>query len=156
MQYFLSDSRWSSASRPRASLGRHPRILWVAPNTYKCSDAGSYAFSVSSGEANQAVSFAQPEFALALARIETHYFVNRGFFRDESQLLDGVESCRRPAGPITGAVAEDEREGDVAHHRGHRRGRGDDEEDDPTGAERRALPTGGLRAPRLRAGLRAS
>ena len=39
--------------------------------------------------------FATPEFALALARIEAHYFVNRGFFEHENQLLDGVERIRR-------------------------------------------------------------
>ena len=38
--------------------------------------------------------FAQPEFALALARIEAHYFVNRGFFADEDQLLHGVDRIR--------------------------------------------------------------
>jgi proline iminopeptidase len=39
--------------------------------------------------------FGKPEFALALARIEAHYFVNRGFFTDEEQLLRGVEAIRR-------------------------------------------------------------
>jgi proline iminopeptidase len=39
--------------------------------------------------------FGTPEFALALARIEAHYFVNRGFFEHENQLLDGVERIRR-------------------------------------------------------------
>ena len=38
--------------------------------------------------------FGTPEFALALARIEAHYFVNRGFFEHENQLLDGVERIR--------------------------------------------------------------
>ena len=38
--------------------------------------------------------YAQPEFALALARIETHFFVNSGFFTDEDHLLRGVESIR--------------------------------------------------------------
>jgi len=38
--------------------------------------------------------FGAPEFALALARIEAHYFVNRGFFADENQLLDGVDKIR--------------------------------------------------------------
>jgi len=38
--------------------------------------------------------FGAPEFALALARIEAHYFVNRGFFADENQLLDGVDRIR--------------------------------------------------------------
>lgn len=38
--------------------------------------------------------FGAPEFALALARIEAHYFVNRGFFEHENQLLDGVAKLR--------------------------------------------------------------
>jgi proline iminopeptidase len=38
--------------------------------------------------------FARPEFALALARIEAHYFMNRGFFEDEDQLLRGVDAIR--------------------------------------------------------------
>jgi proline iminopeptidase len=32
--------------------------------------------------------------ALAMARIECHYFVNRGFFDSEEQLLNGVERIR--------------------------------------------------------------
>jgi len=39
--------------------------------------------------------FGSPEFALAFARIEAHYFVNRGFFAHENQLLDGVDRIRR-------------------------------------------------------------
>jgi proline iminopeptidase len=39
--------------------------------------------------------FANPDFALPLARIETHYFVNRGFFESERQLLDGVDIIRQ-------------------------------------------------------------
>lgn len=38
--------------------------------------------------------FGADHFALALARIEAHYFVNRGFFTSESQLLDDVEKIR--------------------------------------------------------------
>src|SRR5688572_24532732 len=38
--------------------------------------------------------FGTEEFALALARIEAHYFVNRGFFTSETQLLDGVDKIR--------------------------------------------------------------
>jgi proline iminopeptidase len=44
--------------------------------------------------------FGAPEFALALARIEAHYFVNRGFFTHENQLLDGVERIRHIPGVI--------------------------------------------------------
>lgn len=38
--------------------------------------------------------FAADEFATALAKIETHYFVNRGFVENEDQLLRGVERIR--------------------------------------------------------------
>jgi len=34
-------------------------------------------------------------FALAFARIECHYFVNRGFFQHENELLEGVERIRK-------------------------------------------------------------
>ncbi len=44
--------------------------------------------------------FASAEFALALARIEAHYFVNRGFFTHENQLLDGVDKIRGIPGVI--------------------------------------------------------
>jgi proline iminopeptidase len=38
--------------------------------------------------------FGSDEVSLALARIESHYFVNRGFFTHEDQLLDGVGEIR--------------------------------------------------------------
>jgi proline iminopeptidase len=38
--------------------------------------------------------YGDPRFALAFARIETHYFVNGGFFENETQLLDGVGAIR--------------------------------------------------------------
>jgi proline iminopeptidase len=38
--------------------------------------------------------FGAAEFALALARVEAHYFVNRGFFASEDQLLAGVDRIR--------------------------------------------------------------
>ena len=37
----------------------------------------------------------QDRFALAFARIESHYFVNKGFFEDENLLLDRVEHIRQ-------------------------------------------------------------
>lgn len=38
--------------------------------------------------------FAEPDFALAIARLETHYFVNGGFLASENQLLDRVDVLR--------------------------------------------------------------
>jgi proline iminopeptidase len=47
--------------------------------------------------------FTDPEFAAAFARIECHYFVNRGFLKHENQLLRGVEKIRHiPAVIIQG------------------------------------------------------
>ena len=38
--------------------------------------------------------FSSPEFALAFALIENHYFMNLGFFQSEYQLLDGIDKIR--------------------------------------------------------------
>ncbi len=48
----------------------------------------------------QIAAFAVDDFALAFARIETHYFVNRGFFRSDTQLLDDVSRIRHLPGAI--------------------------------------------------------
>ena len=40
------------------------------------------------------MSFARPEFAEAFARIECHYFVNKGFFTTENQLLENIDRIR--------------------------------------------------------------
>jgi proline iminopeptidase len=39
-------------------------------------------------------------FALAFARIECHYFVNKGFFEKETQLLDNIDKIRKIPGVI--------------------------------------------------------
>jgi proline iminopeptidase len=46
------------------------------------------------GNADVVDLFSEAEFALALAQIETHYFVNGGFLDHENQLLDGVAKIR--------------------------------------------------------------
>ena len=38
--------------------------------------------------------FSDPKFALAFAQIENHYFVNKGFFASESQLLDDIDKVK--------------------------------------------------------------
>jgi proline iminopeptidase len=40
------------------------------------------------------VTFARPDFAEAFARIECHYFVNKGFFATEDQLLQNIDRIR--------------------------------------------------------------
>jgi len=42
-----------------------------------------------------AAKWGEDRFALAVARIECHYFVNGGFLRDENQLLDGIDRIRQ-------------------------------------------------------------
>ncbi|MGO9515020.1 MAG: prolyl aminopeptidase [Steroidobacteraceae bacterium] len=47
--------------------------------------------------------WSEDQFALAVARIECHYFVNRGFLRSETQLLDDVPRIRHiPATIVQG------------------------------------------------------
>jgi len=47
--------------------------------------------------------FGSDKFALALARIETHFFVNHGFFDDENVLLNNVDALRQiPATIVQG------------------------------------------------------
>jgi proline iminopeptidase len=47
--------------------------------------------------------FGEDEFAIAFARIECHYFVNRGFFEQDDQLLRGVDRIRHlPAAIVQG------------------------------------------------------
>ena len=48
----------------------------------------------------QVESFGEDEFALAFARIECHYFMHRGFFKSDTELLDGVERIRHLPGVI--------------------------------------------------------
>ncbi len=42
----------------------------------------------------------EADFSIAVARIECHYFVNRGFFRSDDQLLTDVEKIRHIPGVI--------------------------------------------------------
>ena len=39
-------------------------------------------------------SYGEDKFAEAFARIECHYFFNKGFFEDENQLLNNIDSIR--------------------------------------------------------------
>jgi proline iminopeptidase len=76
----------------------HQRLLHAAPAEQL---AAARAWSIWEGATSslwpnpeRANQFGSPEFALALARIEAHYFVNRGFFAAEDQLLQGVDAIR--------------------------------------------------------------
>jgi proline iminopeptidase len=47
--------------------------------------------------------FSADDFAVAFARIECHYFINRGFFEPDDQLLRNVGRIRH----ILGAIIQD-------------------------------------------------
>jgi len=77
----------------------HKRLL-SADETVRLNAARAWSIwegATSSLWPNQAreQQFGADAFALALARIEAHYFVNRGFFAAENELLDGVERVRK-------------------------------------------------------------
>jgi proline iminopeptidase len=46
--------------------------------------------------------FADPEFALAFARIECHYFMNNSFFSSDNYLIEHIDSIR----PIPGVIVQ--------------------------------------------------
>jgi proline iminopeptidase len=45
-------------------------------------------------DASRTKRFGTPDFAIALARIEAHYFINYGFFSAENELLAGIDLIR--------------------------------------------------------------
>lgn len=51
-------------------------------------------------DAGQIAAFGEDDFALAFARIESHYFVHGGFLATDSALLDGMETVRHLPGTI--------------------------------------------------------
>lgn len=107
----LYPERWQDFLAPipvaeRADLlGAYHRRLTAADPAVQ--HAAARAWSVWEGATSSLLpnpdretAFAAPDFALALARIEAHYFVNGGFFRSESQLLEDVERIRGIPGVI--------------------------------------------------------
>jgi proline iminopeptidase len=52
------------------------------------------ATSSLSYESSRVDEFSNPQFALAFALIENHYFINQGFFDNENQLIDGIQHIR--------------------------------------------------------------
>jgi proline iminopeptidase len=53
------------------------------------------ATSMMRTDSNYVAQFEDAEFAAAFARIECHYFVNRGFMRSDAQLLEDVRRLRK-------------------------------------------------------------
>jgi proline iminopeptidase len=71
----------SRAARQRAAAA-HAWSVWEGATSFLKASAGYVA------------KFADPEYAAAFARIECHYFVNRGFLRRDDELLRGVRRIR--------------------------------------------------------------
>lgn len=81
----------------RRLLSRDPAVRLEAARAWSIWEGATSSLLANPKREEQ---FGTPEFALALARIEAHYFVNRGFFEHENQLLDGAERLRGIPGVI--------------------------------------------------------
>ena len=81
----------------RRLLSRDPAVRLEAARAWSVWEGATSSLLANPKREDQ---FGAPEFALALARIEAHYFVNRGFFEHENQLLDGAERMRGIPGVI--------------------------------------------------------
>ncbi len=86
--------------RERGDMMRAYYRRLTSHNT-KVRDRAAYAWSVWEGATSylrvkeqDLAKFAEPEMAAAFARIECHYFVNRGFLKREDQLLRDVRKIR--------------------------------------------------------------
>jgi proline iminopeptidase len=80
--------------------GSDQRVALAAARAWSVWEA-SASFLYSNGD--NIKKWGEDQFALAVARIECHYFVNRGFLRSESQLLDDVPRIRHiPATIVQG------------------------------------------------------
>jgi proline iminopeptidase len=81
-------------------VGTDQRAALAAARAWSVWEA-SASFLLSNGD--NIKKWGEDQFALAVARIECHYFVNRGFLRSESQLLDDVVRIRHiPATIVQG------------------------------------------------------
>jgi proline iminopeptidase len=81
-------------------IGSDQRAALAAARAWSVWEA-SASFLHSNGD--NIKKWGEDHFALAVARIECHYFVNRGFLRSESQLLDDVPRIRHiPATIVQG------------------------------------------------------
>ena len=84
----------------RRLTGRNRRTAVAAARAWAVWE-GSTSFLVPDEE--NAAKWGEDRFALAVARIECHYFVNRGFMKREDQLLTGVDRIRHiPAVVVQG------------------------------------------------------
>jgi proline iminopeptidase len=75
--------RLTGANRAEAQAAARAWAVWEGATSYLLTDDDNVS------------KWGEDEFALAVARIECHYFVNGGFMRSESQLLDDIGRIRR-------------------------------------------------------------
>ena len=75
----------------RRLTGNDPAAALAAAKSWSIWEAATSYLHVNEQNVRR---WSDPEFATALARIECHYFVNRGFFDTEDQLLRGVPAIR--------------------------------------------------------------
>ena len=82
--------------KPRAAGGRERanRRTSEFPRAARAWSIWEGATSFLLQDPTHIASSAEDEFALAFARIENHYFVNRGFFEHDDQLLRGAPGLR--------------------------------------------------------------
>jgi proline iminopeptidase len=74
--------RLTGADREAAIAAARAWAVWEGSTSYLLTDVDNVR------------KWGEDDFALAVARIECHYFVNGGFLRDEQQLLDEVDRIR--------------------------------------------------------------
>jgi proline iminopeptidase len=83
--------RLTGANRAEAQAAARAWAVWEGATSYLLTDDDNVR------------KWGEDEFALAVARIECHYFVNGGFMRSESQLLDDIGRIRHiPAVMVQG------------------------------------------------------
>ena len=85
------------AAYHRRLTSEDPAVLLAAARAWSVWEARTSHLVV---DHEQVQTFDAEDFALAFARIECHYFINRGFFARDAQLLDEVHRIRHLPGVI--------------------------------------------------------
>ncbi|MBM3517658.1 MAG: prolyl aminopeptidase [Alphaproteobacteria bacterium] len=81
----------------RRLTGSDPRVQLDAARAWSVWEGATLSLWP---DADRVERFAGDSFAIAFARIECHYFINRGFFESDTQLLDNVSRIRHIPGVI--------------------------------------------------------
>lgn len=81
----------------RRLISSDPKVRLKAARAWSVWEASTSKLVPDPGLINR---FSEDDFAVAFARIECHYFMNRGFFRQDDQLLGNVDRIRQIPGVI--------------------------------------------------------